>query len=57
MVQWRFAGPAAELFSDARAGAVASDQVRARGLRSIGEVDCDFVVVVLSDIMNSFAPL
>ena len=54
MVQWRFAGPGTELFSDFRAGPVASNQVSAGCLRSM---DCDFVVVALGDIVDSLAPL
>lgn len=57
MVQRRFTGPATELFPDSRAGTVASNQVSAGGLRAVGEVDRDVVVVVLGDIMDGLAPL
>ena len=57
MIQWRFAGPATQLFSDLRAGPIASDDVRAGRLRSIGKVNCDDVVVVLGDIVDGLAPL
>ena len=57
MVQWRFAGPDTQLFSDLRARPVASDEVCARCLRPIGEVNCDILVVVLGDIVDSLAPL
>ena len=57
MIQWRFAGADTELFSDLRARPVASDEVCAGCLRSIGEVNCDIIVVVLGDIVDSLAPL
>lgn len=57
MIQWRFTCPDTQLFSDSRARPVASDEVCAGCLRSIGEVNCDIFVVVLGDIVDSLAPL